>query len=99
MTRAGLAAVCGLVCITACAPSDERISKTVRGRMTADEHIRPYDLNVMTHNKIVTLTGTVDSSAAREAAARVARETNGVIDVINRLRISDTAATAGSLER
>ena len=66
--------------------------------MAADATVRGNDVNVSTRNKIVTLTGTVDSSAARDHAARVARQSDGVIDVINRLRVSDTAATSGTVE-
>jgi osmotically-inducible protein OsmY len=96
MRRSGIVVVLGLVCVAACAPSDTRITETVRSRMAADAAVHVYDLNVMTRNKIVTLTGTVDNSAARDRAARVARDADGVIDVINRVRVSETAATSGT---
>jgi osmotically-inducible protein OsmY len=44
----------------------------------------------------VTLTGTVETAAAKDTALRLARETEGVRDVIDQIRVGEAAATAGS---
>jgi osmotically-inducible protein OsmY len=61
--------------------------------MAADPIVKAYQVDVTTENKVVTLTGDVETTAAKEQAARIARQTDGVRDVIDRLRVNDTAAT------
>ena len=86
---------CLLVALAGCGPSDDGIAKGVRDRMASDAAVKSYPVNVAARNKVVTLTGTVGSDDAKRQAVRVAREQDGVIDVIDRLRVSETAATTG----
>ena len=43
----------------------------------------------------MTLTGDVDTATARDRAVMLARDTDGVTDVIDNLELTDTAATTG----
>ena len=86
---------CALLTAIACGPSDDGIATGVRGRIEADPVVGTYPVNVAARNRVVTLTGTVGSDEAKREAVRVARQQDGVLDVIDRLRVSETAATTG----
>ena len=79
----------------ACSQSDAGITTAVKSKLAADDTVKAYKVDVDTHNKVVTLTGEVDTSAQREHAVMIARNTKGVADVIDQLRVSPTAATTG----
>ena len=79
----------------ACSQSDAGITTAVKSKMAADDTVKAYKVDVDTKNKIVTLSGDVDTQAQREQAVLIARNTKGVSDVIDRLRINPTAATSG----
>jgi osmotically-inducible protein OsmY len=63
--------------------------------MAADDTVKAYQINVDTANGVVTLTGTVDNPAAKTQALTIVRNTDGVRDVIDRIEVSQSAATAG----
>lgn len=96
---AGLLAGASLVGAIACGASDPGITTAVKTKMAADPVVKAYQVDVTTRNGIVTLTGDVNTSSAREQALRIARGTDGVTDVIDRLNVTDVAATSGRLER
>ena len=79
----------------ACSQTDAGITTAVKSKMAADDTVKAYKIDVDTHNKVVTLSGDVDTSAQREQAVVLARNTKGVADVIDRLRVNPTAATSG----
>ena len=79
----------------ACSQSDAGITTAVKAKLAADDTVKAYKVDVDTHNKIVTLSGDVDTSTQREHAVMIARNTKGVADVIDQLRVSPTAATSG----
>jgi BON domain len=79
----------------ACSQSDAGITTAVKSKMAADDTVKAYKIDVDTQNKVVTLSGDVDTSAQRDQAVVIARNTKGVADVIDRLRVSPTAATSG----
>jgi anionic cell wall polymer biosynthesis LytR-Cps2A-Psr (LCP) family protein len=79
----------------ACSQSDAGITTAVKSKMAADDTVKAYKIDVDTQNKVVTLSGEVDTSAQREQAIVIARNTKGVADVIDRLRVNPTAATTG----
>ena len=78
-----------------CGPTDDGIAKGVQNRIAADPVVSTYPVDVAARNKVVTLTGTVGSDEVKRQAVRVARQQDGVLDVIDRLRVSETAATTG----
>lgn len=97
--RAGLLSSLGLVFVVACGQSDTGITTAVKTKMAADDTVKAYQVDVTTRNRVVTLAGKVNTSAAKERALVIARETDGVRDVIDRMTVTETAATSGLLER
>lgn len=79
----------------ACSQTDAGITTAVKSKMAADDTVKAYKIDVDTQNKVVTLSGDVDTSAQREQAVALARNTKGVSDVIDQLRVNPTAATSG----
>jgi hyperosmotically inducible protein len=71
-----------------CAQTDPGITAAVKSKLAADTQVKAYEINVDTHDGVVTLTGNVDSSAAKEQAIIVARGTDGVHDVIDHLNVT-----------
>ncbi len=81
---------------TACAQTDAGITTKVKSRFAEDITVKAYQIDVDTKNKVVTLSGTVDSQAAKEQAVSLARNTEGVADVVDNLTVSGAAAGATS---
>ena len=79
----------------ACSQSDAGITTAVKAKLAADDTVKAYKVDVDTQNKVVTLSGDVDTAAQREHAVMIARQTKGVADVVDQLRVSPTAATSG----
>jgi hypothetical protein len=79
----------------ACGQTDAGITSTVKSKLAADDAVKAYQVDVDTRDHVVTLTGTVDSVAAKERAVLLARGTDGVSDVVDNIRISDAVATSG----
>jgi len=92
---AGLVGAAALAFTVACGQSDAGITTNVKTKMAADETVKAYQVDVTTRNRVVTLAGEVETSAARDRAIEIARATDGVTDVIDQLRVIDTAATSG----
>jgi hypothetical protein len=91
----GLGWVMALVCTVACGRTDAGITGDVKAKLAADEAVKAYQVNVDTQDHVVTLTGTVDTLAAKSRAVALTREANGVRDVVDNLRVNDTVATSG----
>src|SRR6266550_8885923 len=84
----------------ACSQSDAGITTAVKAKMAADDTVKASEINVDTHNRVVTLNGTVGSQAEKERAMLIARNTNGVTSVVDDLVIGPVpAATSGSVEQ
>jgi BON domain len=96
---AGLLSTLGLVFTVACSQSDSGITTKVKTAMAADPIVKAYQVDVTTRNKVVTLSGDVETTAAKEQAVKIARQTTGVRDVIDRMHVNETAATSGLLDR
>lgn len=92
---AGLVSAAALAFTVACGQSDAGITTNVKTKMAADDTVKAYQVDVTTQNRVVTLNGEVETSAARDRAIEIARTTDGVTDVIDQLRVVDTAATSG----
>jgi hypothetical protein len=92
---AGLASAAALLFTVACGQTDAGITTAVKSKLAADDTVKAYQVDVDTNNKVVTLSGDVATEAQKEHAVTIARNTDGVSDVIDRLRVSPTAATSG----
>lgn len=78
----------------ACSQTDSGVTTKVKAKFTQDDIVKANDINVTTRDGVVTLSGEVDTMQARQQALRLARETEGVTDVVDDLRV-EVAATSG----
>jgi hyperosmotically inducible protein len=81
------ALLCGasLVGAVACAETDAGLTTKVKSKLIADDAVKAYQINVDTRDKVVTLTGTVDSETAKVEAVRITRGTEGVANVVDNI--------------
>jgi hypothetical protein len=89
-----MAAIGFAVVTAACGQTDAGVTTKIKSKFAADDLVKAHEINVTTQDHIVTLSGNVENAAAKQQAVRLARETEGVRDVIDDLRV-DTAATTG----
>lgn len=95
---ATLLSVGAMVVTIGCAQSDPGITTAVKSKFAVDDTVKAYQIDVDTREGVVTLSGTVETPAAKEQAVLIARQTDGVRDVVDQLTVNrETAATAGDL--
>ena len=63
------------------------VTAKIKSKMALDDLVKARNIDVDTNGKIVTLTGIVGSEAERKRAVQLAKETEGVTSVIDRLRV------------
>lgn len=71
---------------------DAALTARVKTRLMADSRVAALDIDVGGQNGIVTLKGSAKDEKAKAAAEEVARETEGVTDVVNMI----TPGTGGT---
>jgi BON domain len=69
------------------APNDAELTSDIQTKLATDSGLQGKQLGVKAEGATVTLTGTVDNDAQREAAARYAAAEPGVKQVINNLQV------------
>ena len=74
---------------TTVASTDAAITTEIKSKYVADSVVSAFNINVTTYNGTVTLSGAVDRIMARNRAVSLARQTNGVRAVNNRIVIED----------
>lgn len=79
--------------------SDERIREEVNDRLTAHGQVDASDVEVRVQGGEVTLTGYVDSRAAKRAAEDCAEDIPGVREVHNQIRLRTNAEDATGVGR
>ena len=67
--------------------SDGALTAKIKSKMTLDDTVNARSINVTTTDRVVTLTGTVNSARERERAVALAKETNGVARVEDKLTL------------
>jgi hypothetical protein len=67
---------------------DASITSKIVAKMALDDLVKARTIDVTTDGPIVTLTGRVHSPEERERALRLARETEGVTRVVDRLQLA-----------
>jgi hyperosmotically inducible protein len=87
-----LCSTAGLVMTVACAQTDPGITTAVKTKLAANDTVKTYQIDVDTSNGVVTLTGIVEVPAAKEQAVTIARGTDGVKDVVDRITVNQAAA-------
>lgn len=63
------------------------LTAKIKAKMALDDHVKSLDLNVDTVGSVVTVRGVVHSEAERERALSLARDTEGVTQVVDRLQV------------
>ena len=91
--------LCSAALTVACGQSDAGITTAVKAKLAADDLVKSYEIDVDTSNRVVTLSGEVQTSVAKDQALKLARETDGVRDVVDKLQVAETAATSGVLDQ
>jgi len=76
----------------ACAQTDAGITGKVKSKLAADDTVKAYQIDVDTKDKVVTLSGNVDSQAAKDQAVVLARGTEGVADVVDNITVAGGSA-------
>jgi len=66
---------------------DGALTAKIKAKMALDDTVKALNLDVDTVNGVVTVSGKVRSNAERERALQLARETNGVRQVLDRTTI------------
>ncbi len=67
--------------------TDAWITTKVKSKIAADPQLNPFNIDVDTLDGRVTLSGRVRTVEARQEAEKLARDTDGVVEVVNELRI------------
>ena len=67
--------------------SQGALTAKIKSKMALDDHVDARAVDIDTSGSVVTLTGVVGSAAARERAVSLARDTEGVTRVVDRLQV------------
>lgn len=89
-----LISVAGATIACSKAPNDAQISSQLQDKFNTDSGLQGKQLGVQAANGIITLSGSVDNDAQREAAARYASAMPGVKQVVNNLQVGAPPALA-----
>jgi outer membrane lipoprotein SlyB len=73
-------------------PDDAKITTDIQSRFGQDSGLSSKQLGVQSENGVVTLSGTVDNQAQRDAASRQAASVEGVKEVVNNLQVGAAPA-------
>src|SRR5689334_21548848 len=98
LSMAALLVALGLTVACSKAPNDAQITSDVQNKLNTDSGLQGKQLGVQAANGIVTLSGSVDNDAEREAAARYASSAEGVRQVVNNLQVAPPPAAAQAAE-
>jgi hyperosmotically inducible protein len=93
-----IAAVSVMFAAAGCSQTDPGITTAVKARFAADDTVKAYQIDVDTKNGVVSLSGAVETPAAKAQAVRLARETEGVTDVADNLTVNPAATPGGRME-
>lgn len=87
------AIVAAALVTTACGQTDAGITTAVKTKFAADKDVSAYQIDVDTRDKVVTLSGSVETPMSRTRAVEIARSTDGVARVIDNLTVTPPVAT------
>jgi len=93
-----LAIILGLGLGCAKKPDDAKISSEIQDKFGQDSGLSSKQLSVKADSGVVTLSGTVDNDAQREAAGKQAASITGVKTVINNLDVSNVGKPSAVAE-
>ena len=93
-----LAVIFGIGVGCAKKPDDTKISSEIQSKFSQDSGLGSKQLAVKAESGVVTLSGTVDNDAQREAAGKQAASVAGVKTVINNLEVSNVGKPSAEAE-
>ena len=67
--------------------SEGALTTKIKSKMALDDNVKARTISVDTEGSVVTLTGSVGSNAERDRAVRLAKETDGVTKVVDKLEV------------
>ena len=67
--------------------SDAELTTKIKSKMALDDSVRARTIDVSTTDGVVTLTGTVGPGAEHDQAVRLARDTKGIKQVVDHLKV------------
>ena len=67
---------------------DARLTAKIKSKMALDDHVKARGIDVSTEGSVTTLTGVVASSDERRRAVQLARDTDGVTRVVDKLEVA-----------
>ncbi|MGE5095168.1 MAG: BON domain-containing protein [Betaproteobacteria bacterium] len=70
------------------AVSDSTLSARIKTAFAADDVVKARDIKVDVNRGVVTLNGTVNSAAERSKAISIARNTTGVVEVKDNIKVA-----------
>ena len=76
-----------IVFVVGCSQSDSGITSSVKSKLIADDMVKARNLDVDTKDRIVTISGEVQSPMEEARAIDLARNTNGVADVVDKMAV------------
>jgi len=75
--------------------SDSTVTSTVKTKLATDPQTSAYKISVDTSGGVVTLNGAVPTAAEKAEAERVARNTEGVRQVVNNITVQQEPPAGG----
>ena len=66
---------------------DTALTAKIKSKMALDDHVKASDIDVETTDGVVTLSGVVASADERKRALQLARDTEGITRVVDRLDV------------
>ena len=76
--------------------ADGGLTAKIKAKMALDDAVKALDLDVDTSGTVVTVSGRVRTDAERQRALRLARETDGVTKVVDRIQIQRAGSPSRS---
>lgn len=77
-----------------CAWTDIGLTTKVKAKLAADEAVRAYEIDVKTQDGVTTLTGYVGSEEAKNHALELAKNTEGVVRVVDMIAVKTSQESA-----
>jgi osmotically-inducible protein OsmY len=73
-----------------------KLREKVEAKLREDPQVKDFPIEVLNNNGVITLQGEVPSEAVSMTAAGLTRQVDGVVHVINELRIEKSARRRGT---
>ena len=86
-----LSVLAAMAITVGCGPNDATINTKVKEKLSADDALKTAPIDASTQKKVVTLSGTVDAQDVKERAVTVARQVDGVAEVVDQITVKQSA--------